>query len=33
MANKIAASTSMTLSPEQGLSRYLTKTRKPPRKW
>ncbi|HAE93456.1 MAG TPA: RNA polymerase factor sigma-32, partial [Hyphomonas atlantica] len=30
MANKIAASTSMTLSPEQGLSRYLTEIRKFP---
>jgi RNA polymerase sigma-32 factor len=30
MANKISASTSMTLSPEQGLSRYLTEIRKFP---
>jgi DNA-directed RNA polymerase sigma subunit (sigma70/sigma32) len=30
MANKIAASTSITLSPEQGLSRYLTEIRKFP---
>ena len=30
MANKVSTSTSMTLSPEQGLSRYLTEIRKFP---
>ncbi|MCA8898343.1 MAG: sigma-70 family RNA polymerase sigma factor, partial [Hyphomonas sp.] len=30
MANKISASTNITLSPEQGLSRYLTEIRKFP---